>query len=109
MQNTARSNFIALATITAIAWLLAALSLPRPAAGQEAKRIVHRLPAGWSKLTPTLSAGQKKAIYEVQDAFRPKIQALYKQIDELRAQELQAASKFLTNDQKSSLKKLVGD
>jgi hypothetical protein len=63
------------------------------------------LPANYSKLG--LSDAQKKKVYETRSAFRAKIDALQKQINELRDQERTELVKLLTPAQKDRLREIL--
>jgi Spy/CpxP family protein refolding chaperone len=64
-----------------------------------------QLPQNWSKLG--LSDKQKQDIYKVQNEYMTKIDALRKQMDDLRAAEKKEMEKVLTPAQKERLKEIL--
>jgi hypothetical protein len=69
------------------------------------QKVKGMLPPGWKKLN--LSKEQVGQIYKVQMQFKEKIQKLEEQITELKTQERSEMVKFLTEDQKTLLRKLT--
>jgi Spy/CpxP family protein refolding chaperone len=65
------------------------------------------LPAGWGKLG--LSDEQKTKIYAIEAEYRGQIDALDKQIKELRKKEKAAMDEVLTDAQKARLKEILLD
>lgn len=63
------------------------------------------LPPYWSKLK--LTEDQKKKVHDIQGEYRPKIEALQQQIDELEKKERADLQKVLTDSQRSQLKKIL--
>jgi TolA-binding protein len=57
----------------------------KPRDREPAPRMRGQLPQNWGKLG--LTDEQKQKVYKVQNEFRPKIEALQRQISELRDQE----------------------
>jgi len=64
-----------------------------------------QLPQNWSKLG--LSDKQKQDIYRVQNDFNTKMDALRKQLDDLKAAERKELEKVLTPAQKERLKEIL--
>jgi hypothetical protein len=64
-----------------------------------------QLPQNWSKLG--LSDKQKQDIYKVQNDFNTKMDALRKQLDDLKAAEKKELEKVLTPAQKERLKEIL--
>src|SRR5262245_19317090 len=64
-----------------------------------------QLPQNWSKLG--LSDKQKQDIYKVQNDYIAKIDALRKQMDDLRTAEKKEMEKILTPAQKERLKEIL--
>jgi Spy/CpxP family protein refolding chaperone len=67
----------------------------------------EKLPAQWGKLG--LSDDQKSKICAVQDEYKTQIDALEKQIKELRHKEKLAMEEVLTDGQKARLKEILLD
>jgi hypothetical protein len=67
----------------------------------KAKQI--QLPQGWGKLG--ITGEQKKKIYAVRAEYAAKIKKLQDQIDALKKEEPGELVKFLTDDQKATLRK----
>jgi TolA-binding protein len=65
------------------------------------------LPSGWSKLG--LSDEQKDKIYSIQGEYKSQIEALEKQVKELRHKEKLAMDEVLTDAQKARLKEILLD
>jgi hypothetical protein len=61
----------------------------------------HRVPSGYAKLG--LTPQQKEAMYKIQGKYYPRIQALEKQIDELRSKRDSECEAILTPTQKKLL------
>lgn len=70
-----------------------------------APRLRGQLPQSWGKLG--LSDEQKQKIYGVQDKYRSKIDALNKQIAELKDQERKDMEGVLTAAQKARLREIL--
>ena len=64
-----------------------------------------QLPANWGKLS--LSDEQKQKVYEVQGKFQSKIDALAKQIKDLKDEEKKEMEHVLTEAQKARLRELL--
>jgi Spy/CpxP family protein refolding chaperone len=64
-----------------------------------------QLPQNWSKLG--LSDKQKQDIYKVQNDYMAKIDALRKQMDDLKTAEKKEMEKILTPAQKERLKEIL--
>jgi len=62
----------------------------------------HRVPSGYSRLG--LTDQQKERLYKIQADYYPKIQALQKQLDALRAERETKCEAVLTREQKQLLK-----
>lgn len=73
----------------------------RAKAGKRAVDPSRRVPNYFGQLG--LSEAQKESIYKIQAKHQPKIDALEKQIDELRAQSLKECEAVLTDAQKKAL------
>ena len=73
--------------------------------GQPPVRGGGRLPPNWTKLG--LSDEQKAKVYSVQADYRTKIDALERQIKELRKKEEGELHKVLTAAQKARLKEII--
>jgi peptidoglycan hydrolase CwlO-like protein len=76
-----------------------------PKAKDPAPKMRGQLPPNWAKLG--LSDEQKQKIYEAQNKFRAKIDALKKQIAELQDQERKDMEAVLTAAQKARLREIV--
>jgi Spy/CpxP family protein refolding chaperone len=77
------------------------------AAGQTtAKKVTHSTPPELRGIK--LTAEQRKAIYQIQDTYRPKVAELQQKIADLRAEERLETFKVLTKEQRSQFLKLVG-
>ena len=63
--------------------------------------VTHRVPSGYSKLG--LTDQQKEKLYKIQAEYYPKIQALEKQLDALRAKQEKEFESVLTAPQKRLL------
>lgn len=74
-------------------------------ASQEKDKIKGQLPPGWKELK--LSEAQKEKVYEVNAAFKAKIDALNKQIKMLESDRKKAQVAVLTDEQKELLAKIV--
>lgn len=90
---------IAVMTITLLVGWIAAQEKEKP------PRIVGVLPPNWGKLG--LNDDQKKRIYAIQDEYRPKEEALEKQLQELKIKRRADLEKVLTDEQKQKLKDLL--
>jgi Spy/CpxP family protein refolding chaperone len=77
----------------------------KPRDREPAPRMRGQLPQNWGKLG--LTDEQKQKVYKVQNEFRPKIEALQRQISELRDQERKELETVLTADQKKRLREIV--
>src|SRR5262245_8356070 len=64
-----------------------------------------QLPQNWSKLG--LSDKQKQDVYKVQNEYMAKIDALRKQMDDLKTAEKKEMEKILTPAQKERLKEIL--
>lgn len=82
--------------------ILVAGHLYYPANAQ--KKISGRLPNYWNKLG--LSKAQTLEIYKIQGDYKAKIDALEKQIEDLKAQERQDMVKILSDEQKGKLREI---
>lgn len=65
----------------------------------------RQLPANWAKLG--LSAEQKSKVYEVQEKYKSQIEALQKQINDLRKKERSDMEGVLTDGQKTRLREIL--
>lgn len=65
----------------------------------------EKLPAQWGKLG--LSDDQKSKIYSIQDEYKSQIEALEKQVKELRHKEKLAMEAVLNDGQKARLKEIL--
>ena len=74
---------------------------------KESKSGGEKLPAQWGKLG--LSDDQKSKIYSIEDEYKPQIEALEKQVKELRHKEKLAMETVLTDAQKARLKEILLD
>jgi Spy/CpxP family protein refolding chaperone len=74
-------------------------------AKEPAGKMRGQLPQNWGKLG--LSEEQKQKIYEAQGKYRTKIDALQKQIADLRDQEKKDMEVVLTDAQKARLREIV--
>src|SRR5205823_2974854 len=72
---------------------------------EPAPKMRGQLPPNWGKLG--LSDEQKQKVYEAQNKHRAKIEALQKQIAELRDQEKKDMEAVLTDAQKARLREIV--
>jgi hypothetical protein len=61
----------------------------------------HRLPAHYGSI---VNEKQRKAIYEIQDEYQPKIEALKRQLDSLKKERDEKISAVLTEEQRKRLK-----
>ena len=75
----------------------------RKETGGKAK--MNMLPQGWKSLK--LSAEQKKKVYDIQNKYRTKIDALEEEIEKLRNQSRTEMATVLTDDQKATLRRLT--
>src|SRR5262245_59183386 len=66
-----------------------------------------QLPTNFGKLS--LSGDQKKKIYSIRQEYHDKIEDLNKQIDKLKKDDYAECYKVLTDDQKATLKKILGE
>src|SRR3954469_20784253 len=73
--------------------------------GEPAAKAKGQLPTYWKQLG--LSDDQKKKVYEVQTSFRARLEALDKQVKELRDQERKELEKVLTDAQKARLREII--
>jgi Spy/CpxP family protein refolding chaperone len=64
-----------------------------------------QLPQNWGKLS--LTDEQKQKVYKVQGDYRPKIDALQRQISDLRDQERKELETVLTAAQKARLREIA--
>lgn len=67
----------------------------------------RQLPANWAKLG--LSTEQKTKIYDVQEKYKSQIEALQKQINDLRKKERAEMEAVLTDGQKTRLREILLD
>jgi Spy/CpxP family protein refolding chaperone len=74
-------------------------------AGEPAAKAKGQLPTYWKQLS--LSDDQKKKVYEVQSSFRAKLDALDKQMKDLKDQERKELEKLLTDAQKARLREII--
>lgn len=74
-------------------------------AKKEGGKIKGYLPPGWKALN--LTAEQKLKVYAIQTDFRGKVQMLEAQIKELKAKEKAEMVNVLTDQQKTTLRKLL--
>jgi hypothetical protein len=75
-------------------------------ASQEKKdKAKGQLPAGWKDLN--LTAAQKEKVYEVNAQYKTKIDALNKQINELKSQQKKDQVAILTDEQKEQYTKAL--
>ncbi len=65
----------------------------------------RQLPANWAKLG--LSAEQKTKVYNIQTDYKAKIDALAKQIDDLKKKEKSELEAVLTDGQKTRLREIL--
>jgi hypothetical protein len=72
---------------------------------EPAPKMRGQLPPNWAKLG--LSDEQKQKVYEAQNKYRAKIDALKKQIAELQDQEKKDMEAVLTSAQKARLREIV--
>jgi hypothetical protein len=79
--------------------------------GQDAKRDAGKakgqLPQNWSKLG--LSDEQKQKVYTIQTQYKEKIEALEKQLGDLKKKQMDEMSKVLTAAQKARLREIVSE
>jgi hypothetical protein len=66
-----------------------------------------QLPANFAKLG--LSADQKKKVYAIRGDYHTKIEDLKNQIEKLKKDDYAECYKILTDDQKATLKKIIGE
>ncbi len=76
-------------------------------AAVEEEKITGRLPNNYGKLG--LSEKQRKSIYEKQSKFATEINALIRQVEELRAKRDAEVENVLTAEQKVKLKELLAE
>jgi hypothetical protein len=67
-------------------------------AGENSGRTVRRLPAYYSEV---VTPQQRKRIYEIQEAYAPRIEELRRQLDDLLQERQTAIEEVLTDDQKA--------
>jgi len=65
----------------------------------------HRLPNNYGKLA--LNDEQREKVYAIQDEYGEKIEALYRQIEDLQAEQSLEMQSLLTEGQKLRLKELI--
>src|SRR5579871_6639630 len=70
-----------------------------PKSGESAVKARGQLPQYWRQLG--LSDDQRKKVYEVQTTYKSRLEALEKQVKELRDQERKELEKVLTAEQKA--------
>ena len=102
-----RIRFIAAAFIFALLlspWATATRADDKSAKAPDSK-LRGQLPQNWNKLG--LSDKQKQDVYKVQNEYGSKIDALRKQIDDLRASERKEMEKVLTPAQKERLREIL--
>src|SRR5262249_61872271 len=97
-------------TLAGCALLLAAFLVGTGRSGDKGGQPVKKvgLPKYWSKIQPTLTAEQKDKIVKSRTEYAKKIQALKAQLKQLEQQERAASYAVLTEEQKESLRKLLG-
>jgi hypothetical protein len=81
--------------------------LAQDAKKDSASKAKGTLPQNWSKLG--LSDEQKQKIYTVQAEHKDKIEALEKQISDLKKKQMDEMTKVLTAAQKARLKEIVSE
>jgi Spy/CpxP family protein refolding chaperone len=72
---------------------------------EPATKMRGQLPRNWSKLG--LTDEQKQKTYRIHNEYRMKIDALQKQIDELRDKERKELDNVLTDEQKRRLREIL--
>ena len=97
-------------TLAGCAILLAAFLVGTGRSGEKGGPPVKKagLPKYWSKIQPTLTAEQKDKIIKSRTEYAKKIQALKAQLKKLEAEEKAASYAVLTEEQKESLRKILG-
>jgi hypothetical protein len=80
--------------------------------GQDAKKdsggkARGQLPQNWSKLG--LSDEQKQKVYKIQTDYRERVEALEKQLADLKKKQMEEMTKVLTAAQKTQLRQIVSE
>ncbi len=72
-----------------------------------ASKVKGQLPQNWSKLG--LSDEQRQKVYMVQSEYKEKVEALEKQLTELKKKQMDEMTKVLTASQKSKLREILNE
>ncbi len=111
MQRTILGIAVCLIALGAMnAWTQDSGSKPttaKLAAAEEEEKVTGRLPNNYGKLG--LNEKQRKSIYEVQGRYATEINALIKQVEELRVKRDAEVEAVLTAEQKVKLKELLAE
>lgn len=103
MRSRIRMLSIGLAAVLAAAALPVAAQVPGSSAKQARKTYnpARRVPAHFGKVG--LSTDQKEAIYAIRGKYQEKIASLQRQIDQMRAEELNECESLLNDSQRNLL------
>jgi len=103
-----RSRFVGIVLVAFVACgIIWAQEAPKPTAKAAAEKVTGRLPNNYAKLG--ISEAQRKSIYGIQAKYNDQIDALMKQIEDLRSKRDAEVEGVLTPEQKEKLKALQKD
>ena len=92
-------------TLTAVAQTKKSSSKSKTTTAKKESSPYHRLPAYYGKLK--LKPEQKQEIYDIKDAFGPKIDKLEKELEDLKEEQAEEVKDVLTRTQVTAFNKLV--